>query len=124
MKLGLMKEKLTIKSFNPIHKNHNSDKHTFSAYPENVRLKEEEVVEASKMIACGSSKQKLKAYLSKGRDAPVTLKVLHNLQTKINFEKESPESSNALRNLIDMILKTLTAKVRVVENDKEEFVGT
>lgn len=66
----------------------------------------------------------MKAFFSKNRDAPVSLKSLHNLQTKVHPSKESDEPKDALKNLIDMMLKTPTAKVRVVENDQEEFVGT
>lgn len=105
------------------HENHKTDKKTFLCYPENVRLKDKEIKVATDMIACGANKQRLKAFLSVDRESPLPLKLLHNLQTKIHLEKQSADRSGDLQKLIEMMLSVKNARVRLIVNQQNEFVG-
>lgn len=75
------------------------------------------------MIACGASKQKIKAFLSKERQAPVSLKSLHNLQIKMQAQKQPSNRSDDLNRLIDIMMEVPNSKVRVIITENEELVG-
>lgn len=69
------------------------------------------------------SKQRIKALLSKGRDAPVPLKVLHNLATKNRLSKQANDRKDDFKNLIDMMASVPNARIRIITNDQDEFLG-
>lgn len=123
MNISLVKDKLTVKNVNPQHENHQTDRNTFLSYPENVRLTENEVELVKPMIACGASKQKVKAFLSINREAPVPLKVLHNLDSKMKQEKQSPNRRDDLKRLIEMMTQVPNARVRIITNENNELIG-
>lgn len=115
--------KFCVKEINPTHENHDTNRNTFLAYPENVRLTENEAAEATRMIEAGGSKQRIKALLSNGRDAKVPLKVLHNLDTKIRLSKQTTNRNDDFKNLIDMMTSVPNARIRIIANGQDEFLG-
>lgn len=113
----------SVTEINPNHENHDTDRNTFLAYPESVRLTESEAAEATKMIEAGGSKQRIKALLSKGREAPVPLAVLHNLDTKNRLSKQTNNRKDDFKHLIDMMASIPNARIRIITNDQNEFIG-
>lgn len=103
------------------HENHDTDRRTFLAYPESVHLTENETAKATRMIECGGSKQRIKALLSKGRDTPVPLKTLYNLDTKIRVSRQTNNRKDDFKKLIDMMTSVPNARVRVITN--VQFIG-
>ncbi len=86
--------KLKVTSLNDQHANHQVNEQTFRHYPENVRLSPNEQLTISSMIETNANKRKIKDFLMEkrlesGNNAPVSLKSIHNTQTKHHKEKES-----------------------------------
>lgn len=121
--ISLVQDKLTVTETNDIHENHQTDKNTFLAYPENVKLTDNEVDAVKPYFACGASKQKVKAFLSNGRETPVSLKSLHNLATKLKLERQSSNRKDDLRRLIEMMLTIPNARVRIIKNGNDDLIG-
>lgn len=119
----MLKDKLTVRDINLNHENHQTDRKTFLAYPENVKLTESEATNIKPMIACGSSKQKIKAFISKSREGPVSLRALHNLQAKMHNESETCSRRDDMQHLIKMMTGVPNARVRIITKENDEFVG-
>lgn len=75
------------------------------------------------MIEAGGSKQRIKALLSKEREATLPSKTLHNLHTKIRLSKQSNNRKDDFKHLVDMMTSVPNARTRIITNDKGEFIG-
>lgn len=104
------------------HENHAVDAVTFAHYPENLRLNQEQVMEAKKMIQVDGNKKKIKLRLMKESGKPVQMKSLHNLQTKMYLEQQS-NPNDELATLHEMLSKIPNAVVRFVTNQENECIG-
>lgn len=114
---------LIVTEVNLNHRNHRLDKQTFDFYPENLRLKREQKDEVKKMIALGVNKQKLKAQLMKENNRVISLKVLHNIQTKQRLLKEGNNRETELKQLLEELQKVPNARIRVFTNEENELIG-
>ncbi len=122
VRFQLVKDKLKVVEVNLFHQYHNSDKQTFECYPENLRLEPEQYKEVEKFIELGASKQKIKANLLKN-GTTVTMKFLHNIQTKLNATKSRPNDGNELQNLLNELEKVPNAVTRVFTDENGELIG-
>lgn len=104
------------------HENHPVDQQIYDHYPENMRLNENELVVAEKMVAVDGNKKKIKMYLQKERGKPVPMKLLHNLQTK-NNSKMQGGSEPVLQKLYNALTRVPDARVRFISNQDDEFIG-
>lgn len=75
------------------------------------------------MIEAGGSKQKIKALLSKEREAPLPVKLLYNLDTKIRLAKQPNCESDDFKNLVEMMGTVPNARIRIITTDRDEFLG-
>lgn len=121
--ISLKKDKLTVTHVNLNHENHQTDRATFLSYPENVKLTESEVKLVSPMFACGASKQLVKAFISKDREATVPLKLLHNLDSKLKQQKQGFNRKEDLIRLIEMMMQVPNGRVRIISNEENELIG-
>lgn len=122
LKLGNVKSKLIVKSINPIHCNHVIYKQTYMNYPEKMRLTVDEEDEATKLLMCNANKHKIKLNLMQNREAPVSLKSLHNLKTKIT-NSSIDQSASDLENLLKEMNKIEGSRIKVAVSDENELVG-
>lgn len=120
--------KLKVTSLNDQHANHQVNAQTFRHYPENVRLSPNEQLTISSMIETNANKRKIKDFLMEkrlgsGNSVPVSLKSIHNAQTKHHKEKESLYvGENELQRLLDSMIKVPGAKVHVLRDENNELV--
>ncbi|KAG4065407.1 hypothetical protein HA402_002805 [Bradysia odoriphaga] len=75
------------------------------------------------MIEAGGSKQRIKAMLSKGREASVPLKTIYNLDTKIRLSKQTNNRKDDFKHLIDMMTSVPNARTRIITDDQDKFIG-
>ena len=75
------------------------------------------------MIICGGNKQRIKADLMKNRSSPVTLKALHNLQTKVRLEKQQIGPDNELEKLLENMMAIPNVIVEVATTEAGELIG-
>lgn len=118
----LDKNALVVREVNLNHQNHRSDKITYDTYPENLRLNAKQTREAKKMVHLGVKKTLLKSYFMK-KGKTVTLKALHNLQTKEQNLYKQPDESNELHHLLEELQKIPNARIRVYTSDNGELIG-
>lgn len=122
VKFQLVGNKLKVVEVDLCHQFHNSDKQTFDHYPENLRLPPEKQEEVEKLIELGANKQKVKANLLKN-GTTVTMKLLHNIQNKLNATKSRPNEGNELQMLLDELQKVPDAVIRVFIDENDELIG-
>ncbi|KAJ6639656.1 hypothetical protein Bhyg_12403, partial [Pseudolycoriella hygida] len=89
VRLSFNGTQLVVKEAQLHHENHLLNEQVYKYYPENLRLIDTEVAKAQEMIEVDANKKKVKMVLEKQRGKPVPIKLLHNLQTKINEEKQA-----------------------------------
>lgn len=106
---------------NAEHKNHEFNKQTFLHYSQNLRLTAEEEAEAASMIEVGGVKQKIKCKLMSKREAPVSLKTLHNLKTKMN--KNVRNDPDEFSSLLTAMRQVPGAKIDVAYDEDNELIG-
>lgn len=108
---------------NLCHENHATDQMTYDHYQENMRLSPVEQSQAMKMISMGANKKKMKMDLMNQRGGkPVSLKNLHNLQTKMQQHTKN-SSTNDLQTLYECLSQIPRAKVRFIINQANEILG-
>ncbi len=104
--------------------NHNTDKATYDHYPENLKIPAEKVEEVKRMITVGAKKRLIKLDLMKDSKTNVPLKVLHNLQTKMQKENQSEfDGANELEKLLKKMQEIPNARIRIVTDEKNELIG-
>lgn len=101
-------QKLEIKKFDSTHTFHIPNKQTYLHYTQNLKLTQEEEEMAKKMIDCGGKKSKIKLNLMVNREAPVSLKTLHNVQTKMNRSLNTDDDE--LTSMINAMKKSQVQK--------------
>lgn len=113
---------------NLTHTNHQLNEQTFRHYPENVRLSNEEKVKATTMLQSKGKKALIKANLmteriANGNFAPVSMKDIHNLDTKDRLGKEQlRDGENELEKMLNCMLQLPGAKVEVLRDENNELV--
>lgn len=112
--------KLEVKELNPKHTNHSCDLQTYLHYPENLRLTKDETDIAKTMIQCGANKQKVKINLMTNRESPISLKSLHNLQTKQN---KSTTGDDEFTTLLGLMQNIPGVKIKVAYDDENQLIG-
>lgn len=122
IKLVFNGENLVVTKADLQHVNHATTQQVYDHYPENMRLKEDEETEVRNMIKVGGSKKLIKSHIEKKRETPVPIKLLHNLQTKMNAAVEGP-SENPLENLHASLSLVPNVRVRFISNQNDELVG-
>lgn len=105
------------------HENHSTDKSTFDHYPENMRISEDKIKNVEKMISLGVNKQKLKVDLMADGETIVSLKTLHNLQTKMRLSKKGNSNEDHLQKLLERLREVPNARIRIVTNEDNELIG-
>lgn len=105
------------------HENHSLDEATYKHYPENMRLDPDKKLEVEKMVELGVNKHKLKADLMHDGQRVVSLKYLHNIQTKVNQRKHGTSEVDVLEKLLKKMEEIQNAKIRVVVNTENELLG-
>jgi zinc finger SWIM domain-containing protein 3 len=108
-----------------VHENHNIDEQTYKHYTENMRLTEEEINFVNEMIQAGANKQKIKNMLMERRGGrPVSLKSIHNVQTKFKREIEQLIAEETeLEKLLANMNKIPNARIKVSVNEDNELLG-
>lgn len=102
---------------------HATDRVTFDHYPENIRLNQAETMEAEKMISVGSNKKLVKMNLMASRNGKaVSLKALHNVQTKIKIN-QVVGSGNELQKVYNALTAIPGGRVRFITNESQEILG-
>lgn len=114
--------KLEITAINNEHKFHACDRTTFLHYNENMRLSKTEEETAKTLIQCGAKKMKMKTNFMGQREAPLSLKSLHNVQTKMN-KSLLVDPNNELVSLLEHIKKIPGAKVKVAVDENNDLLG-
>lgn len=112
-----------VKEVNLGHLYHATDRVTYEHYPENLRLNQDEMLYAEKVISVGSNKKLVKIELMKKRDGKtVSMQTLHNVQTKMRTNKVGGAGSE-LEKLHNILIAIPGAKVRFITNEKDEILG-
>lgn len=104
------------------HVNHATTQQVYNHYPEKMRLDTDEIAEANNMIKVGGSKKLIKSHFEMKRKTPVSIKSLHNLQTKMNAAIEGP-SENPLENLHKALSQVPNARVRFICDENDDLIG-
>lgn len=104
------------------HQFHSSDRQTFLHYNENMKLTKKEEELAKTLIECGAKKMKVKTNLMGQREAPLRLKSLHNVQSKIN-KTLLADPNNELVSLLEQMKKIPGAKIKVAVDESNDLLG-
>lgn len=104
------------------HEGHGVDAVTYAHYAENLRLNDEDTMEAQKMIRVDGNKKKIKMLLMRKLGKPVPIKALHNLQTKMSSEQQC-DPDDTLASLHEILSKIPNATVKFVTNQHNELLG-
>lgn len=96
----------------------------YDHYPENMRLNKDELVIAEKMVKVDGNKKKIKSFLQNERGKPVPIKLVHNLQTKMNSAIQGASDENILEKLYQALMTIPNSRVRFISNeDDNELIG-
>lgn len=60
---------------------------------------------------------------AKAREATVSLKALHKLQSNVQKQKQSCNRKDDLKRLIELMVKIPNARVRIIRNENNDLVG-
>lgn len=114
-------KKLEIKKFDSTHTFHIPNKQTYLHYTQNLKLTEDEENMAKKMIdCCGGKKAKIKLNLMINREAPISLKSLHNVQTKMNRNLNTGDDE--LTSMINAMKKIPGAKIDIAYDETKPTI--
>lgn len=115
---------LTVNESSLVHENHATDEVTYNHYSENLRIPPEKLQEVEKMISLGANKQKIKANLMQEENRIVSLKTLHNIQSKLRHQNQHKYDGNdELQKIFQKLQEIPNATVRVVTSDQNELIG-
>lgn len=123
MKLDFKNNKLVVTKSQLVHENHNLDDATFNHYPENMKIDSERLESVGKMIELGVNKHKLKVDLMKDGKSNISLKSLHNIQTKQRLKNEGHSETDMMEKLLERLQQVPNARVRLVTTETLELIG-
>lgn len=88
-----------------------------------MRISADKVESVQKIISLGVNKQKMKTDLMSDGKTIVSLKHLHNVQTKLRLRKEANYQGDDLQKLLERLREIPNARIRVVTNEENELIG-
>ncbi|KAG4068436.1 hypothetical protein HA402_004776 [Bradysia odoriphaga] len=121
--LNFKEDKLVVSKAVLDHENHRVDEATFAHYPENMRIDPAKLESVEKMIELGVNKHKLKADLMKDGKSNISLKTLHNVQTKQRLKQQGSNDADIMEKLLERLRQVPNARIKVVTDEKLELIA-